>query len=79
MRRTAIAWTTAGSVAAVIEMVRAGTLAAQGFLKQEHIPLAAFLATPTGQLFTHVRGPRTEVGGAGSAELTPWASGSTLV
>jgi saccharopine dehydrogenase (NAD+, L-lysine-forming) len=51
MRRTAIAWTTAGSVAAVIEMVRAGTLPKQGFLKQEEIPLDAFLATPTGQLF----------------------------
>ena len=51
-RRTAIAWTTAGSVAAVIEMVRAGTLAARGFLKQEQIPLAQFLDTPTGHLFT---------------------------
>ena len=52
LRRTAIAWTTAGSVAAVIEMVRAGTLPSQGFLRQEHIPLAEFLDTPTGQLFT---------------------------
>jgi saccharopine dehydrogenase-like NADP-dependent oxidoreductase len=50
-RRTAIAWTTAGSVAAVIEMVRAGTLPRRGFLKQEQIPLAQFLDTPTGQLF----------------------------
>jgi saccharopine dehydrogenase-like NADP-dependent oxidoreductase len=52
LRRTAIAWTTAGSVAAVIEMVRAGTLPRRGFLKQEQIPLAQFLDTPTGQLFT---------------------------
>jgi len=50
--RTAIAWTTAGSAAAVIEMVRNGTLARRGFLKQEQIPLAAFLDTPTGRLFT---------------------------
>ncbi len=50
-RATAIAWTTAGSVAAVIELVRSGALPQQGFLKQEHIPLGAFLATPTGSLF----------------------------
>lgn len=49
--RTAIAWTTAGSAAAVIEMVRNGTLPARGFLKQEHVPLDAFLDTPTGRLF----------------------------
>ena len=42
----------AGSVAAVIEMVRAGTLPSQGFLRQEQIPLAGFLDTPTGRLFT---------------------------
>ena len=47
-RRTAIAWTTASSVVAVIEMVRVGTLPGQGFLKQEDIPLAAFLATSNG-------------------------------
>jgi len=50
-RHTAIAWTTAGSVVAVIEMVRDATLPAQGFLKQEDIPLEAFLATRTGGLF----------------------------
>jgi hypothetical protein len=38
-------------VVAVIEMVRAGTLPAQGFLKQEDVPLGAFLATRTGALF----------------------------
>ena len=48
---TAIAWTTAGSVAAVIELVRAGSLPSHGLLRQEHISLADFLATPTGQLF----------------------------
>jgi hypothetical protein len=41
--RTAIAWTTAGSVAAVIEMVRFGALPNSGFLKQESIPLEVFL------------------------------------
>ncbi len=50
-RNTAIAWTTAGSVAAVIEMVREGTLPRRGLLKQEEIPFAGFLATPTGRLF----------------------------
>ena len=49
--RTAIAWTTAGSVAAVIEMVHNGSLPQRGFITQEHIRLADFLATPTGQLF----------------------------
>ncbi|WP_372885637.1 saccharopine dehydrogenase family protein [Shimia sp.] len=49
--RTAIAWTTAGSVVAIIEMVRDGKLPAQGFLKQEDVPLDAFLATPTGALY----------------------------
>lgn len=46
--RTAIAWTTASSVVAVIEMVRDGHLPQQGFLKQEDIPLEAFLNTRTG-------------------------------
>ncbi len=52
IHRTAIAWTTAGSVAAVIEMVRNGSLPQQGFIKQEQISLDAFLATPTGRLFS---------------------------
>jgi len=50
-QQTAIAWTTSGSVVAVIEMVRDGTLANSGFLKQEDIPLEAFMATTTGSLF----------------------------
>jgi saccharopine dehydrogenase-like NADP-dependent oxidoreductase len=52
LRRTAIAWTTAGSVASVIELVRQGALPSHGFLKQEHVPLAQFLDTPTGRLFS---------------------------
>ncbi len=51
VRSTAIAWTTAGSVVAVIEMVRAGTLPANGFLKQEDINFRSFLETPTGSFF----------------------------
>lgn len=50
-QRTAIAWTTAGSVVAVIEMVRSGVLPDRGFLKQEEIPFAAYSATRTGSLF----------------------------
>jgi len=49
--RTAIAWTTASSVVAVIEMVRNGILPANQFLKQEDIPLDAFLQTSTGRHF----------------------------
>jgi len=49
--RTAIAWTTAGSVVSVIEMVRDAVLPQKGFLKQEDIPLDAFLRTSTGALY----------------------------
>lgn len=50
-QRTAISWTTAGSVVAIIEMVRDGALPNSGFLKQEEINLDAFLATKTGALY----------------------------
>lgn len=50
--RTAIAWTTSASVVAVIEMVRAGRLPQQGFLKQEEIPLKPYLETRTGTYYT---------------------------
>jgi saccharopine dehydrogenase-like NADP-dependent oxidoreductase len=49
--RTAIAWTTASSVAAVIELVATGALPERGFLKQEDIPVEAFLATAPGRRF----------------------------
>lgn len=49
--RTAIAWTTASSVVAIVEMVRDGTLPGSGFLKQESVPLEAFLATRTGRFY----------------------------
>ncbi|MDH3299475.1 MAG: saccharopine dehydrogenase NADP-binding domain-containing protein [Acidimicrobiia bacterium] len=50
-RATAIAWTTAGSVASVIQMVRDGLLPERGFIRQEEIPFDSFLATTTGRLF----------------------------
>ncbi|WP_428644620.1 saccharopine dehydrogenase C-terminal domain-containing protein [Roseibium sp.] len=46
--RTAIAWTTASSVVAIIEMVRDGALPGKGFLKQEDVSLDAFLKTQNG-------------------------------
>ena len=47
----AICWTTAASVAAVVEMVRDGTLPNKGFLKQEEIPLEKFLKTQNGSYY----------------------------
>jgi saccharopine dehydrogenase-like NADP-dependent oxidoreductase len=49
--RTAIAWTTSASALAVIELVRDGKLPQKGFLKQEEIPLDAFLSTKMGRMF----------------------------
>ena len=46
--RTAIAWTTASSVVAVIELVRDGKLPDSGFLRQEDIRLKDFFATKNG-------------------------------
>ena len=48
----AISWTTAASICAVVEMVNEGTLPQQGFIKQEEIPLAKFLETKNGSLYT---------------------------
>ena len=53
--RTAIAWTTAGSAAAVIEMVQSGALPGQGFLTQESVPLDTFLATRSGRFYAQDR------------------------
>ncbi|MFQ5623842.1 MAG: saccharopine dehydrogenase C-terminal domain-containing protein [Paracoccaceae bacterium] len=52
LRETAIAWTTSASVVAVMELVRSGILPQAGFLKQESVPLAEFLRTKTGSLFS---------------------------
>lgn len=49
----AISWTTAASVAAVVELVANGTLPTKGFIKQEEIPLASFLNTKNGSLYAH--------------------------
>ena len=47
----AISWTTAASIAAVIEMVDEGALPAQGFIKQEEISFPEFLKTQNGSYF----------------------------
>ncbi|WP_315822775.1 saccharopine dehydrogenase family protein [Paraflavitalea speifideaquila] len=47
----AISWTTAASVAAVVEMVARGQLPGKGFVKQEDIGLDAFYATRWGRLY----------------------------
>ena len=47
----AISWTTAASVAAVVEMVADGSLPQKGFLKQEDIPFEPFLATSNGSYY----------------------------
>jgi len=47
----AISWTTAASIAAVVEMVNNGTLASKGFIKQEEIPYDKFLETENGRLY----------------------------
>lgn len=47
----AISWTTAASVAAVIEMVGSGALPNKGFIKQEEIPYTDFIATHSGSLY----------------------------
>jgi len=48
----AISWTTAASIAAVIEMVNEGSLPNKGFIKQEDISFDVFLQTDNGQFFT---------------------------
>jgi saccharopine dehydrogenase (NAD+, L-lysine-forming) len=48
--RTAIAWTTAAGVVAMIELLTDGSLPDSGFVCQEDVPLDAFLATSAGQM-----------------------------
>ncbi len=52
--RPAIVWTTAASLAAVIEMVSFAILPQNKFIKQEEIPLAAFLKTTHGKKFVEL-------------------------
>lgn len=47
----AISWTTAASVASVVEMVADKTLPQKGFIKQEEIKFSDFLATQNGSYF----------------------------
>lgn len=47
----AISWTTAASIAAVVEMVDNGSLPSKGFIKQEDIPFEQFLETTNGAFF----------------------------
>jgi saccharopine dehydrogenase-like NADP-dependent oxidoreductase len=50
-KRRTIAWTTACSVCAMVELVNNGTLPDKGFIKQEEVPLDRFLATQNGRLY----------------------------
>ncbi|WP_149242726.1 saccharopine dehydrogenase C-terminal domain-containing protein [Dyadobacter sp. 32] len=50
----AISWTTAASIASVVEMVADGSLPDSGFIKQEDIRLNNFLNTSNGQFFKEV-------------------------
>jgi saccharopine dehydrogenase-like NADP-dependent oxidoreductase len=50
-RWRAISWTTAASVAAVVELVADQKLAQKGFIKQEEIPLEDFFNTSNGGLY----------------------------
>ena len=49
----AISWTTAASVAAVVEMVANGSLPTKGFIKQEEIPFDTFMETKNGSLYNN--------------------------
>jgi saccharopine dehydrogenase-like NADP-dependent oxidoreductase len=48
----AIIWTTAAAIAATVEMVSNETLPQSGFVKQENIPLHAFLQTTFGKFYS---------------------------
>ena len=48
----AISWTTACSIASVVDLVAEGKLPQSGFIKQEEIGLEALLSTPYGKHFT---------------------------
>ncbi|HEY0677740.1 MAG TPA: saccharopine dehydrogenase C-terminal domain-containing protein [Chitinophagaceae bacterium] len=52
----AISWTTAASVAAVVEMVANGELPQKGFIKQEDISFNAFCKTKNGGLYVKYTG-----------------------
>lgn len=49
-RRTSIAWTTAAGVVGVVQLLAAGQLPQRGLVRQEEVPLDAFLETAAGSL-----------------------------
>ncbi|MFD0669139.1 saccharopine dehydrogenase family protein [Ramlibacter sp. MAHUQ-53] len=53
-RRTAIELTTAAGVVGVFELLRAGRLPSQGFVRQEQVPLPEFLATQVGHYYVEL-------------------------
>jgi saccharopine dehydrogenase-like NADP-dependent oxidoreductase len=58
--RTAIAWTTAAGAVGMVELLAEGSLPDSGFVRQEDVPLDAFLATSAGQMLA--REPHADVG-----------------
>ena len=50
-QQSAIAWTAAAGVVAVVELVKQEQLPQKGFLRQEWIPFDVFSRTPTGSLY----------------------------
>ena len=48
---SAISWTTAASLCAIVEMVHSGSIASKGFIKQEMVSLEEFLKTNNGRLY----------------------------
>lgn len=54
----AISWTTACSIAAVVDMVSDGTLPDKGFIKQEDIPLEKFLNSHFGSMYQTYKDPK---------------------
>ena len=54
--QTAIAWTTAASLVAVVELVHTEQVPQRGFLKQETVSLEQFFHTATGALLAHDAG-----------------------
>jgi saccharopine dehydrogenase-like NADP-dependent oxidoreductase len=57
--RTAIELTTAAGVVGVFELLRAGQLPASGFVRQEQVPLEAFLQTRVGHYYAALADPVT--------------------
>jgi saccharopine dehydrogenase-like NADP-dependent oxidoreductase len=49
--KSAIQITTAGAICAVLDMLASGDLPTQGFIRQEDIPLHAFLANRFGRYY----------------------------